>query len=90
MGMAYIYTKLIGKCFFPKIFLILGVLGNVATFLVIMRNEYMGTTTNIYLFNLAVTDLAKLLFAMRSELYLMWRQYPWNFGEVGSLEFEVV
>ena len=53
-----------------------------ATCLVIMQNEYTRTTTNIYLFNLAVTDLATLLFAMPSELYLMWRQYPWTFGEV--------
>ena len=53
-----------------------------ATCLVIMQNEYMRTPTNIYLFNLAVTDLATLLFAMPSELYLMWRQYPWTFGEV--------
>ena len=53
-----------------------------ATCLVIMKNEYMRTTTNIYLFNLAITDLATLLFAMPSELYLMWRQYPWTFGEV--------
>ena len=68
----------------PSIFLILGVLGNMATCLVIMKNEYMRTTTNIYLFNLAVTDLATLLFAMPSELYLMWRQYPWTFGEVRS------
>ena len=72
--------------FLHRIFLILGVLGNVATCLVIMNNEYMRTTTNIYLFNLAVTDLATLLFAMPSELYLMWRQYPWTFGEVGSLK----
>ena len=69
-----------------RIFLILCVLGNMATCLVIMKNEYMRTTTNIYLFNLAVTDLATLLFAMPSELYLMWRQYPWTFGEVRSSE----
>ena len=41
----------------------------------------MRTTTNIYLFNLAVADLATLLLAMPSELYLMWKQYPWEFGE---------
>ena len=74
----------------PRIFLILGVLGNVATCLVIMKNEYMRTTTNIYLFNLAVTDLATLLFAMPSELYLMWRQYPWTFGEVRTSEWLVL
>ena len=34
------------------------------------------------LLNLAVTDLATLLLALPSELYLMWRQYPWTFGEV--------
>ena len=66
-------------------FLILGVLGNLATCLVIMRNEYMRTTTNIYLFNLAVADLATLLFAMPIELYLMWKQYPWTLGEVLTL-----
>ena len=53
-----------------------------ATCIVIMRNEYMRTTTNIYLFNLAVADLATLVFAMPTELYLMWRQYPWTLGEV--------
>ena len=42
----------------------------------------MRTTTNIYLFNLAVADLATLLFAMPVELYLMWKQYPWTLGEV--------
>ena len=69
-------------CHLSRIFLVLGVLGNLATCLVIVKNEYMRTTTNIYLFNLAVTDLATLIFAMPSELYLMWRQYPWTFGEV--------
>ena len=71
---------------FSRIFLFLGILGNVATCLVIMKNEYMRTTTNIYLFNLAVTDLATLLFAMPSELYLMWKQYPWTFGEVNIFD----
>ena len=50
----------------------------------------MRTTTNIYLFNLAVADLATLLFAMPSELYLMWRQYPWTFGEVSFKEENLV
>ena len=65
-----------------SMFFVLGVLGNLATCIVIMRNEYMRTTTNIYLFNLAVADLATLVFAMPIELYLMWRQYPWTLGEV--------
>ena len=62
----------------------LGVLGNLATCLVIIKNEYMRTTTNIYLFNLALADLGTLVLAMPAELYLMWRQYPWTFGEVPS------
>ena len=64
----------------------LGVLGNLATCIVILRNEYMRTTTNIYLFNLAVADLLTLLFAMPIELYLMWRQYPWTLGEVSPID----
>ena len=68
-----------------RIFLIFGVMGNIATCLVIINNEYMRTTTNIYLFNLALTHLATMLFPMPSELFLMWRQYPWNFGEVDKL-----
>ena len=68
-----------------RLFLVLGVLGNLATCIVILRNEYMRTTTNIYLFNLAVADLLTLLFAMPIELYLMWRQYPWTLGEVSPI-----
>ena len=67
-----------------SLFLVLGVLGNLATCLVIIKNEYMRTTTNIYLFNLALADLGTLVLAMPAELYLMWRQYPWTFGEVSS------
>ena len=36
---------------------VLGVLGNVSTCLVIFRNKYMQTPTNVYLANLAVSDL---------------------------------
>ena len=38
-------------------FFVLGVLGNLATCLVIIKNEYMRTTTNIYLFNLALAGV---------------------------------
>ena len=75
------------KYLLSRLFLVLGVLGNLATCIVILRNEYMRTTTNIYLFNLAVADLLTLLFAMPIELYLMWRQYPWTLGEV-SIKYE--
>ena len=43
-------------------FFVLGVLGNLATCLVIIKNEYMRTTTNIYLFNLALAGVFFLKF----------------------------
>ena len=73
-----------------SLFLVLGVLGNLATCLVIIKNEYMRTTTNIYLFNLALADLGTLVLAMPAELYLMWRQYPWTFGEVSTSKYTKV
>ncbi len=36
---------------------VLGVLGNVSTILVILKNKYMHTPTNVYLANLAISDL---------------------------------
>jgi len=39
------------------IIFILGVLGNVSTILVISKNKYMHTPTNVYLANLAISDL---------------------------------
>jgi hypothetical protein len=36
---------------------VVGVLGNTSTCLVIMKNKYMQTPTNVYLANLAVSDL---------------------------------
>ena len=43
------------------VFLVLGVCGNIATCIVIVNNEYMRTATNVYLLNLAITDIATLL-----------------------------
>ncbi len=39
-----------------------GTIGNVCTCIVIARNHYMQTTTNYYLFSLAISDLLLLLF----------------------------
>lgn len=38
-----------------------GTVGNVCTCIVIVRNNYMRTTTNFYLFSLAVSDVIILL-----------------------------
>uniref|UniRef100_A0AAN0LI00 Pyrokinin receptor GPCR protein n=1 Tax=Polyphagotarsonemus latus TaxID=1204166 RepID=A0AAN0LI00_9ACAR len=59
-----------------------GVTGNVGTCIVILRNKYMRTATNYYLFSLAVSDLTLLVFGLPQDLYLLWRPYPYIFGEV--------
>ena len=58
-----------------------GVFGNICTCIVIARNRYMHTTTNYYLFNLAISDLLVLLFGLPQETYSYWSAYPWIFGE---------
>ena len=50
------------------IIFVVGVLGNVSTICVILKNKYMHTSTNVYLANLAMSDLlthlvGKFLFA---------------------------
>lgn len=58
-----------------------GLIGNVATCVVIARNHYMHTTTNYCLFNLAISDLLMLLLGLPQETYTIWSAYPWIFGE---------
>ncbi|CAL8081332.1 unnamed protein product [Orchesella dallaii] len=60
-----------------------GVFGNVTTCIVILTNQYMQTATNYYLFNLAMADMTTLIVAMPMELFVLWQQYPWIFGEIG-------
>lgn len=67
-------------CIYGFIFLS-GIFGNVCTCIVIMKNKYMHTATNYYLFNLAVADLLLLLVGLPLETYYIWYQYPWIFGE---------
>ncbi|XP_049602592.1 neuromedin-U receptor 1-like [Syngnathus scovelli] len=60
-----------------------GVLGNALTCVVILRYKVMQTPTNYYLLSLAVSDLLVLLLGMPLELYEMWQNYPFLFGEGG-------
>lgn len=76
------YHTLLPLTLIYSIFLVVGVCGNLATCVVIVSNEYLRTATNVYLLNLALADIATLIIAMPGELYLMWQQYPWTFGEV--------
>ncbi|KAK6626772.1 hypothetical protein RUM44_009249 [Polyplax serrata] len=61
---------------------ITGVIGNVVTFIVIVRNKYMHTATNYYLFSLAISDLLLLVSGLPQEMVSIWCRYPYMFGEV--------
>ncbi len=63
------------------IILLIGLLGNVVTCIVIVRSRYLHTTTNYYLFSLAISDLLLLLSGLPVEMYSIWKRYPNIFGE---------
>lgn len=62
--------------------LLAGIIGNASVCIVIAqnRNRSMHTSTNYYLFNLAIADLLYLLFGLPFEIHMFWHQYPWIFG----------
>lgn len=60
---------------------IVGVVGNVITCIVIVRNRIMHTATNYYLFSMAISDLLLLAFGMPEEIQLLWMGQPYIFGE---------
>ncbi|KAL1279812.1 hypothetical protein QQF64_014412 [Cirrhinus molitorella] len=62
---------------------VVGVLGNSLTCIVIARHRVMRTTTNYYLFSLAISDLLVLLLGLPLELYELWSNYPFLFGVAG-------
>ncbi|XP_062903355.1 neuromedin-U receptor 1 [Mobula hypostoma] len=64
------------------IFLV-GSVGNALTCFVIAKHKIMRTPTNYYLFSLAISDLLVLIVGMPLEIYEMWRNYPFLFGQVG-------
>ncbi len=60
-----------------------GLSGNLLTCAVIARHKKMRNPTNLYLVSLAVSDLLVLLFGMPLEIYDLWQNYPFPFGEGG-------
>ncbi|KAJ8259134.1 hypothetical protein COCON_G00181460 [Conger conger] len=62
---------------------ITGVTGNLLTCAVISKYRKMQTPTNLYLFSLAMSDLLVLLLGMPLEIYDLWQNYPFPFGESG-------
>lgn len=60
--------------------LVTGLVGNLCTCFVIVKNKYMHTTVNFYLFSLAVSDLVLLMVGLPIELWAFWQKYPYVFG----------
>ncbi|XP_056130962.1 neuromedin-U receptor 2 [Lampris incognitus] len=60
-----------------------GLSGNLLTCTVIAKHKKMRNPTNLYLLSLAVSDLLMLLFGMPLEIYDLWQNYPFSFGEGG-------
>ncbi|CAG9785486.1 unnamed protein product [Diatraea saccharalis] len=63
-----------------SVIFITGLIGNVLTCLVIVRNKSMRTATNYYLFSLAISDLLLLVSGMPQEMYSIWSKWPYVFG----------
>ncbi|XP_013783945.2 pyrokinin-1 receptor-like [Limulus polyphemus] len=61
--------------------LVTGAVGNICTCGVIAKNKYMHTATNYYLFSLAISDLLLLVLGLPQEMYQLWENYPYIFGE---------
>jgi len=60
---------------------ITGITGNVMVCAVIFRNISMRTSTNLFIFILASSDIATLLMGLTFDLSVYWHQYPWQLGE---------
>uniref|UniRef100_A0A3B3ZLV9 G-protein coupled receptors family 1 profile domain-containing protein n=1 Tax=Periophthalmus magnuspinnatus TaxID=409849 RepID=A0A3B3ZLV9_9GOBI len=76
-------TVFLPVCLIYLLIFLIGVVGNVLTCTVIVRNKVMWTPTNYYLFSLAVSDLLVLLLGMPLELYELWQNYPFLLGKGG-------
>lgn len=63
-----------------SIIFVTGILGNIFTCIVIVRNKSMHTATNYYLFSLAISDLLLLVSGMPQEIYSIWSKWPYIFG----------
>ncbi|RWS05752.1 neuropeptides capa receptor-like protein, partial [Dinothrombium tinctorium] len=74
-------STLIPMAIIYSLIFITGVIGNVCTCIVIVKNKYMHTTVNYYLFSLAMSDLLLLILGLPQELWMLWLRYPYVFGE---------
>ncbi|XP_052242607.1 pyrokinin-1 receptor-like [Dreissena polymorpha] len=67
-------------CVYCLIFMT-GITGNIVTCVVILKTSYMRTSTNYYLFSLAISDVMLLIVGLPPEAYSIWESYPWRFGK---------
>ncbi|XP_051161881.1 neuropeptides capa receptor-like [Leptopilina boulardi] len=57
-----------------------GIIGNLATCMVTIKNSSMQNITNYYLFSLAVSDLLLLIIGLPIDIMDIWHRYPWQLG----------
>nr|XP_057911483.1 neuromedin-U receptor 1 [Doryrhamphus excisus] len=74
--------------FFPVVsvyllIFLVGLSGNLLTCAVVAKHKKMRNPTNLYLVSLAMSDLLMLAFGMPLEIYDLWENYPFPFGEGG-------
>ena len=70
------------------IIFVVGVLGNVSTICVILKNKYMHTSTNVYLANLAMSDL--LTHLVGKFFFAHYNLYKYNFTEQTAIYLNIV
>ncbi|XP_051874625.1 growth hormone secretagogue receptor a [Pristis pectinata] len=68
---------------------LVGISGNLMTILIVLKFKDMRTTTNFYLSSMALSDLFIFL-CMPLDLYHMWRERPWIFGDLLCRLFQFV
>jgi neuromedin U receptor 1 len=65
-----------------SLILLCGIVGNLSTCFVVITNNCLHTTTNYYLFSLAVSDVLLLLSGLPPEMYNIFVEaYPWPTGQ---------
>ncbi|XP_072895072.1 growth hormone secretagogue receptor type 1-like [Hemitrygon akajei] len=68
---------------------LIGISGNVLTILIVLKFKDMRTTTNFHLSSMALSDLFIFL-CMPLDLYRMWKERPWIFGDLLCKLFQFV
>lgn len=65
-----------------SIIFVTGVIGNVSTCVVIVKNKVLRSATNYYLFSLACSDMLLLISGLPPEMYRIWSPDTYIFGQI--------